>query len=184
MNALDRPVWDVTDKELSRAFRKISLKIHPDKNPEPRAREAFDKLNSIYQMLQDESQRGELVRAAAERAKKMEKKSWNPAGKDLQEELGKVSAAAEEKRELLKEEANGFANEIAAQMRLKRARSQYKKALERRERESDSGSDDETVPAAKQTKAKEEDDDEGAAAAIRSAKMRANAQRKKKKFIV
>jgi len=114
----------------------------------------------------------------------MEKRSWNPAGMDLNEELEKVSASAKEKRELQKEEADGFASQIAAQLKMKRARAQYKQALESRRGRvaSESDSEEETQPNKKQAPKKDDEDNEEAAAAIRSAKMRANAKRKKKKF--
>jgi hypothetical protein len=46
--------------ELSRAFRRKSLRIHPDKNPDPKAREAFDALNDLYQKLQEPITRCEV----------------------------------------------------------------------------------------------------------------------------
>lgn len=186
-NALDKPVWDVTDSELSRAFRKKSLRIHPDKNPDPRAREAFDALNTIYQALQDPIQRGEWVRDAAERYKRMEKTSWNPSD-DVTAEIEKISAHQSERRELKKEEANSFASEIAAQLKQKRVRSQYKAACVRASKynaadsdKGDSDSDSEKKPQAKTEKDDGSDEDE---AAKRSAKRGANAKRKKPKFIM
>ena len=46
-----RPVWDVTEGQISKAFRKRSLAVHPDKNPSAEAKVAFDKLNEWHRAL-------------------------------------------------------------------------------------------------------------------------------------
>ncbi|KAK3243125.1 hypothetical protein CYMTET_47205 [Cymbomonas tetramitiformis] len=115
-NALDQAVWVVSNSDVSKAFRNLSLGLHPDKNPDPRAREAFDALNDAVRKLKDPQSRGEIVRDLAERDKKMEKLSWGPAGNDMQEELQKQVERAQEVRSLKKEDANDFANKIAKQV--------------------------------------------------------------------
>jgi len=184
MNALDKPVWDVTDSELSRAFRKKSLRIHPDKNPDPDARKAFDALNEVYQALQDPIKRGEWVREAAERSKRLEKNSWNPSN-DVSKDLEAVSAFEKEKRELKKEEADSFAAEIAKQMKTKRMRAQYKTACVKASRmnahESDSDSEEEPEKPAISEDPKDNSDEEREAKRLARAK---NAKRKKPKFIM
>ncbi len=52
---------------MSRAFRKASLRVHPDKNPSPEARKAFDALNAALKALLDASGRGEFLRSEGER---------------------------------------------------------------------------------------------------------------------
>ena len=67
LDDVGRPSWAVTDAELSRAFRRSSLRVHPDKNPAPDAREAFDALKDAAKILKDPSLRGEALREAGER---------------------------------------------------------------------------------------------------------------------
>ena len=56
---LGQPVWSVTSVEVSRAYRKMSVLVHPDKNPGADAQQAFEALNQAHRKLRD---RGELVR--------------------------------------------------------------------------------------------------------------------------
>ena len=56
---LGQPVWSVTSAEVSRAYRKMSVLVHPDKNPGADAQQAFEALNQAHRKLRD---RGELVR--------------------------------------------------------------------------------------------------------------------------
>jgi len=44
-------------EELTKAYKKLSLKIHPDKNKHPKASEAFKKLNKVKSILLDEGKR-------------------------------------------------------------------------------------------------------------------------------
>jgi molecular chaperone DnaJ len=47
------------DDELKRAYRKLALKLHPDKNPDDRAHaeERFKEINEAYQILSDQQRR-------------------------------------------------------------------------------------------------------------------------------
>jgi hypothetical protein len=54
---LGRPVWEVTDSEISKAYRRLSVLVHPDKNPGPEARQAFEYLNQAYRELRDPEKR-------------------------------------------------------------------------------------------------------------------------------
>ncbi len=72
-----RPVWDVTDAAISKAYRRASLAVHPDKNPTPEAKAAFDKLNDAVRALRDDVRRGEALRTFADAAFK-EKCRANP----------------------------------------------------------------------------------------------------------
>lgn len=54
------------DEDIKRAYRKKSLLIHPDKTPNPRAPDAFDRLAGAHQTLLDETKRGVLDEAIAD----------------------------------------------------------------------------------------------------------------------
>jgi curved DNA-binding protein CbpA len=86
-----RPLWNVTDGQISKAYRKRSLKVHPDKNPTPEAAIAFDNLNDAKRALEDPIRSGEALRKFAEVAFK-EKCRVHPelmaAAKRAQEKAG------------------------------------------------------------------------------------------------
>lgn len=46
-----------TQNEINKAYRKLSLAVHPDKNPEPTARKLFTLLTSIQAILKDPQHR-------------------------------------------------------------------------------------------------------------------------------
>lgn len=50
-------MWEVTDSEISKAYRRLSVLVHPDKNPGPEARQAFEYLNQAYRELRDPEKR-------------------------------------------------------------------------------------------------------------------------------
>lgn len=53
LNELGKAEWPVTSSELSKAFRKLSILVHPDKNPTDQARQAFEQLKEAYNELKD-----------------------------------------------------------------------------------------------------------------------------------
>src|SRR5207244_6514934 len=49
---------NVADEEIKRAYRKLAVKFHPDKNPEdPHAEEKFKELGEAYDVLMDADKR-------------------------------------------------------------------------------------------------------------------------------
>ncbi|KAM3068363.1 hypothetical protein ACMFMG_009500 [Clarireedia jacksonii] len=44
-------------EQITRSYRKLALKLHPDRNPSPNATEIFQKLGRAYETLKDESKR-------------------------------------------------------------------------------------------------------------------------------
>ena len=49
--------YDATPKQLQKAYRKRALKLHPDRNPDPKAHDQFQKLKKSYDVLGDEHKR-------------------------------------------------------------------------------------------------------------------------------
>ena len=46
-----------TDDQIKKAYRKLALKLHPDKNKAPNAEEAFKMVGKAYGCLSDASKR-------------------------------------------------------------------------------------------------------------------------------
>jgi len=88
---------DATEEDVKQRYRKLSSKVHPDKNRDiPNARDSFEAVKGAYQRLQEEGQREaiarniEIVREEARRVYKVKSKlpaeaGGGAAGRSLEE---------------------------------------------------------------------------------------------------
>lgn len=69
---------DATPDEIKRSYRRLCLKLHPDKNPHPKAAEAFKILSTANAVLSDEGKRRTYDRHGEEGVQRQEQ-GHNPA---------------------------------------------------------------------------------------------------------
>ena len=53
---------NASDEDIKRAFRKLALEYHPDRNKKAGAEERFKEINEAYQVLSDSEKRNEYDR--------------------------------------------------------------------------------------------------------------------------
>jgi hypothetical protein len=94
LDALDRVIWKVDEREIQRSFRKLSVRCHPDKNPSEEAAKAFEKLTKARDALVDEASRTDLVQAEVAELRFKSKHSWQSNGDAVSQSL-----AAKQRRE-------------------------------------------------------------------------------------
>lgn len=125
-----RATWDVSDAELNRAFRRASLRVHPDKNRASDARKAFDAIGETQKLFRDGKKRAEIVREAADAAFK-EKCRRDP-------EFARTAMRARESAN-----ADAYADEMRRQREEARRRAAEKRAsgARRKREESDDARD-------------------------------------------
>ncbi|EFJ46492.1 molecular chaperone [Volvox carteri f. nagariensis] len=144
---LGRPVWSCTEVEVSKAYRKLSIAVHPDKNPgDEESRRAFEVLNQAHRMLKDPTAREDVLRGAADKARR--RREQQEAAADLSTRMQLNAAKNERVRELRKAEGQGLQGHILEQMRKRqeeakrRAEAAAKAAQARGRREACSDDDD------------------------------------------
>jgi curved DNA-binding protein CbpA len=130
IDALGRPKWDVTPLEISKAYRKLSILVHPDKNPGDDARQAFEALNRAHRTLKDEGQLETILKEHLDAAR--ERRDELEARASLEEKIQLKAQLATEAKILRKQEGEDLKDEVLRQMqeRLEKARKR-KQALAR-----------------------------------------------------
>ncbi|KAK2079743.1 hypothetical protein QBZ16_002138 [Prototheca wickerhamii] len=93
-DALGRMRWEGTPATVSRAYRRLSILVHPDKNPGEDARKAFEALN--------EAHRDTLLKEHQEAA--LARREQKDAGATLEERVALNAAQKAEVAELRKQE--------------------------------------------------------------------------------
>jgi molecular chaperone DnaJ len=53
---------DASEAEIKKAYRKLAMEFHPDRNPAPEAEERFKKITEAYEVLRDPDQRARYDR--------------------------------------------------------------------------------------------------------------------------
>ena len=76
---LGEPVWDVSEADVHRAFRKTSLCCHPDKATHADAPRAFEALKAAKKCLADANEREDYCRRFLEEQKYLWQGSWSSA---------------------------------------------------------------------------------------------------------
>mmetsp|Transcript_28942 Transcript_28942/g.81508 ORF Transcript_28942/g.81508 Transcript_28942/m.81508 type:complete len:268 (+) Transcript_28942:236-1039(+) len=125
---INRPVWSCASSDISRSYRNISKFVHPDKNPHPQAREAFEALNQVVKALRDPSELEVLMKHAAEVAR--EKRDRQAGGGSVQDRILHRAGHREREKALKKEQQNDFDSQIRAQMLERQERFKRKKQLQ------------------------------------------------------
>lgn len=114
-DALGHPVWDVTESDIKRQFRKMSILTHPDKNrgAEAEAQAAFELVQKAKNQLLDTDKRADIVKEFVDKAKVKQESSWvPPTSDDLEKHLESEVRLKKRKEQLQKRHFDKFQKEI------------------------------------------------------------------------
>ena len=76
---MGEPVWDVTEEQVGKSFRKSSLCCHPDKSTDPEAPRAFEVLKKAKTCLLNHLDRDDYLKAFVTDQKTLWEGSWAKA---------------------------------------------------------------------------------------------------------
>ncbi|KAA8905351.1 hypothetical protein FN846DRAFT_950944 [Sphaerosporella brunnea] len=104
----------LSDSSLRKAFRKESLKWHPDKNPAPEAAEKFHLLTVAYDVISDPATRAAYDNARAARlAKKRRSEAFDMHRRKMQEDLENREGKAKRAKVEAEDEEAAFRAQLA-----------------------------------------------------------------------
>ena len=130
VDGLGQPVWPCTPLDISRAYRRVSLAVHPDKNSNKRAREAFEAVNEVHRILKD---RGKLETALKEAAVDARlRKERQEAKASVIERIALNASRNSERKRMRQQQGAQFQQEILRQVREKQLRGSRKREREGR----------------------------------------------------
>lgn len=120
VDALGRPVWNVSPGDISRAYRKLSILVHPDKHPGEDARKAFEALSQAQRRLKDPGELEQILRDGLEAA--VERRQKADAAGSLEDRMKRMAEKKKEEHQLRKEESKTLHDEILQQMKDRQAK--------------------------------------------------------------
>ncbi|KAL4423006.1 hypothetical protein ABPG77_005486 [Micractinium sp. CCAP 211/92] len=194
VDALGRPDWPVTGGEVSKAYRKLSILVHPDKNPGEEARLAFEALNEAHRALKDKDKLEGILKEHLEAAQKRQEDAL--AAASLEERVVLQAQQKAQAKALRKAQGEALQAEVLRQMRerqeaAKRKREALEQSKYRRQAEDEAEQQDgeeedaerrrqEEERRQQQQRAQEDSDDEVDAVARRRALAKRRQQLRKK----
>ena len=108
------PVDDTTEALLRKAFRKQSIKWHPDRNPDPAAVEKFHTLTLAYDVLSDPATKAAYDNARTARmAKKRRNEAFDLHRRKMQEDLESREGKAKRTKVDFEDEEERFRAQLA-----------------------------------------------------------------------
>eukprot|EP00879_Flechtneria_rotunda_P006158 GHRR01006475.1.p1 GENE.GHRR01006475.1~~GHRR01006475.1.p1 ORF type:complete len:250 (+),score=97.76 GHRR01006475.1:677-1426(+) len=125
LNELGKAVWPVSSSEVSKAYRKLSILVHPDKNPGPDARQAFEQLKQAYNELRDSDKLAACLRFAEPGLQRVADRA--AASASMAERMEMNAAVEERKAQLKRMEARSFQQQIQEQVKRRQAEAALKK---------------------------------------------------------
>ena len=138
VDALGRPVWNVSPGDISRAYRKLSILVHPDKHPGEDARRAFEALSQAQRRLKDPGELEQILRDGLEAA--VERRQKADAAGSLEDRMKRMAEKKREEKQLRKEESKNLHDEILQQMKDRQAKARKRQQV-RESREEEAGVD-------------------------------------------
>ncbi|KAL4451941.1 hypothetical protein ABPG75_007603 [Micractinium tetrahymenae] len=193
VDALGRPDWPISSGEVSKAYRKLSILVHPDKNPGEEARRAFEALNEAHRTLKDKDKLEGILKEHLEAAQKRQEEAL--AGASLEERVVLQAQQQAQAKALRRAQGEALQAEVLRQMRerqeaAKRKRealeqSKYRRRAEEAEQQDEEDEEDERrrqeeEQRRQQQQAHEDSEDDEAAVARRRALAKRRQQLRKK----